>query len=151
MNKVILIGRVATDPEYAQTTGGVARTTFRLAVPRKYKNNEGKYDADFFTVISWRGTADLAKLYLAKGDRCGVVGSLQNRSWTGNDGVNHHVTEVIADEIDFLNSRQDREQSNGQPVAEQTGNQEYRPQTGQQQSAFQQGFTPVDDDDELPF
>ena len=106
-----------------------------MAVQRKYKNAEGKNDADFFDVICWRGLADLTKQYLAKGDRCAVIGSLQNRSYDDRNGVKRWVTEIIADEVEFLQSR---------PKEDATAAYEEPPQ-------YQQtGFTQVEDD-ELPF
>lgn len=133
MNKVILSGRAASEPEYSQTQSGIARATFRMAVQRRYKNAEGKYDADFFTVICWRGLADLVKMYLAKGDRCGVIGALQNRSWDDKNGIKRYATEIIADEVEFQGKSG---QSDGAPA--------------QAAEPEQSGFTQVDDD-ELPF
>lgn len=139
MNKVILIGRAATPPEYGQTKNGVSRAVFRLAVQRRYKNEQGKYDADFFTVVCWRGAADLVRQYLAKGDRCGVVGSIQLRPWQDEGGNKRVATEIIADEVDFMGGRQREE-------AEEPERPAYQPQSYTQQSAFVQV-----DDDELPF
>ena len=110
--------------------------TFRLAVQRRYKNEEGKYDADFFTVVCWRGLADLVKMYLGKGDRCAVVGSLQTRSYDDKSGAKRYVTEIMADEVEFLNSK---------PKGETAGEYQEPPQQYQQA-----GFTQVEDD-ELPF
>lgn len=135
MNKVIEIGRVASEPEYRQTASGIGVTTFRLAVQRKYKNADGKYDADFFTVICWRGLAELTKMYLSKGDRCAIVGALQTRSYDDKNGGKRYATEIVADEVEFLNSR---------PKEESAGDREAPPQYEQT------GFTQVEDD-ELPF
>lgn len=105
---------------------------------RKYKNAEGKYDADFFDVICWRGTAELVKMYLAKGDRCAVVGSLQTRSYDDKNGVKRYVAEIVAEEVEFLNSK---------PKEDAPAQAEPRYQPPQYQ---QTGFTQVEDD-ELPF
>ena len=134
MNKVIEIGRVVAEPEYRQTASGIPVTTFRLAVQRKYKNAEGKYDADFFSVICWRTTAENVKMYLAKGDRCAVVGSLQTRSYDDKNCVKRYVTEIMAEEVEFLNSK---------PKEDEPAHEELQ----QYQRA---GFTQVEDD-ELPF
>lgn len=109
-------------------------TKLRLAVQRKFKNAEGKYDADFFDVICWRGTAENVKMYLAKGDRCAVIGSLQTRSYDDKNGVKRYVTEIVADEVEFLTSK---------PKESEAGH-------GETQQEQQTGFTQVDDD-ELPF
>lgn len=134
MNKVILMGSLATEPESAQTGGGIQRTTFRIAVRRKYKNSEGNYEADFLTVICWRGTAELASRYLHKGAKVCVIGSIQTRSWTANDGGKRYATEIVADELEFVGSG-----AGARPSADgEVHNEEPK-------------FTPVDDDEELPF
>lgn len=108
---------------------------FRLAVQRRYKNDQGKYDADFLTIICWRGLADLVKMYVAKGDRVAVVGAIQVRPWEDKSGVKHTAYEIVADELEFLNSRpKDESGAGAYGPAEESG----------------QGFTQVDDD-ELPF
>ena len=109
-----------------------------MAVSRRYKNAQGNHEADFFDVICWRGLAELVKTYLAKGDRCAVVGSLQTRSYDDKNGVKRYVTEVIADETEFLNSRPKEDA----PAQAET---QYQPPQYQQT-----GFTQVEDD-ELPF
>ena len=135
MNKVILIGRAATEPEYAQTKNDVSRATFRLAVQRRYKNDQGKYDADFLTIICWRGRADLVKMYVGKGDRVAVVGAIQVRPWEDQNGVKHTAYEIVADEVEFVNNRPKEESGTGGYTQQETGG---------------QGFTQVEDD-ELPF
>ena len=139
MNKVIEIGRAVAEPEYRQTASGIPVTKFRMAVNRRYKNTEGKYEADFFDVICWRGLADLVKMYLAKGDRCAVIGSLQTRSYDDKNGVKRYITEIVADEVEFLNSKP-KEDAPAQSEVPQ-----YQPPQYQQT-----GFTQVEDD-ELPF
>ena len=103
MNKVILIGNLANDPELRTTASGISQCTFRLAVQRRYTNQQtGLRETDFITVVCWRGTADTAAKFLHKGNKCGVEGSLQTRSYTANDGTKRYVTEVVADELEFL-------------------------------------------------
>ena len=103
---------------------------FRLAVQRNYKNEQGGRDADFFTLVCWRGTADLVKRFIAKGDRCAVVGSLQNRDWTDESGAKRMTTEVIVDEVEFVSGRKREDEEPPEPK--------------------RQEFVQVDDD-ELPF
>lgn len=118
--------------------GNTPRCTFRMATQRKFKNAKGEYDADFFTVVCWRGLADIVAKYLEKGARCAVVGALQNRSYQANDGTTRYITEVVADEVELLGSKT----SEAAPPQEAP----YVPMQGEQQ----RGFVPVDDD-ELPF
>lgn len=102
MNKIILIGNLTADPDFAITpVGQVPVCRFSLAVPRRFKQQDGT-DVDFIQIVAWRKTAELCRDYLAKGKKAGVVGSLQTRSWVNNEGMTVYATEVIADEVEFL-------------------------------------------------
>ena len=127
MNKVILIGNLANDPEARTTQSGISQSTFRVAVQRRFANAQGVREADFFTVVAWGKLADLAARYLTKGRKAALTGWLQTRSYDAQDGTKRHITEVVAEEIEFLSSAKSEEQ----------------PQE-------QTGFTQVDDD-EIPF
>ena len=142
MNKVILIGNLTRDPEAFTTQSGVSRSTFTVAVQRRFANAQGVREADFLTVVAWRQTADFCNRYLTKGRRVAVEGSIQVRSYDAQDGSKRYVTEIIADNIEALGSRdegQARPRDNGPtpPPAPPTG-----PATND--------FTEVEDD-ELPF
>ena len=142
MNQIILIGNIASDPETATTPSGIARCTFRIGVQRAYKAQDGQRESDFFTVITWRGLAENCAKYLKKGTKCAARGSVQNRTYQAQDGTKRYVTEVMADEVQFLSTRQDGTQPGGKTSG--------RTQQAQQAPAFDGGFTAVDDD-ELPF
>lgn len=149
MNKVILIGNLAADPEARTTQSGISQSTFRLAVQRKYANAQGVREADFFTVIAWRNTADFVNSYLVKGRKVAVEGTIQNRSYDGQDGQRHYVTEIIADNVEALSSpRRDA----GDPGPTPPPSKADRPE--QQRMDYSgdaaDDFTEVDDD-ELPF
>lgn len=105
MNKVIMIGNLANDPEAHTTQSGISRSTFRLAVQRRYANQQGVREADFFTVIAWRTTADFCNKYLTKGRKVAVEGTLQNRNYDAQDGTKRYVTEIIADSVEACGSR----------------------------------------------
>ena len=105
MNKVMLIGRVATDIDIKQTNGGHSVAQFRIAVPRRVVNQEGKREADFIPIVAWRQLADLCHKYLAKGRQCAVFGTLQTRSYDAQDGSKRYVTEIIVDDIEFLGDK----------------------------------------------
>jgi len=111
MNKVFVIGNVAADVELRKTQSGVSVCTFKLAVQRKFKNAAGEREADFLTIVTWRQLADLCARYLAKGRKCAVSGSLQTRSYDAQDGSKRYVTEIIADEVEFLSPRDSIAQS----------------------------------------
>ena len=105
MNKAILVGNLTKDPEKRSTPNGVSVTTFTVAVQRRMKNSEGRYDADFINVVAWRSTADFVAKYFSKGSRIGVVGSIQTRSYDDKNGNRRYVTEVVADEVEFAGSK----------------------------------------------
>lgn len=101
MNRVTLIGRLTKDPELRQTSSGIGVATFTLAVDRRGKDKQ----TDFFNIVCWRVLADNAAKYLGKGDRAGVHGSLQTRSYDAQDGTKRYVTEIVADEVEFLETK----------------------------------------------
>lgn len=102
MNKVTLIGRLTKDPELKYTPGaGTAVTTVTLAVDRRYSKNEKK-EADFIPVVIWGKSAESTAQYMKKGLLMGVAGRIQTRSYEATDGGKRYVTEVVAEEIKFL-------------------------------------------------
>ena len=143
MNKVILIGNLANDPEPFTTQSGISRSTFRIAVQRRFANAQGVREADFLTVVAWRQTADFCNRYLSKGRRVAVEGSIQVRSYDAQDGSKRYVTEIIADNIEALGSRDE----GGQPRTRDEGP---TPPPAPPSNASRNDFTEVDDD-ELPF
>ena len=104
MNKAILIGNLTRDPELRTTGSGVSVCTFTLAVNRRFTNQQGVREADFIPVVVWRQQAELCARYLTKGRKCAVVGSIQTRSYDAQDGTKRYVTEVVADEVEFIGS-----------------------------------------------
>ena len=105
MNKVILVGNLTRDPELSETPSGIAVCRFSIAVSRDYANSDGSRDTDFFNVTVWRGRAENCGKYLKKGNKVAVVGSLQNRSYEDKDGIKRNVTDVVANEVEFLTPR----------------------------------------------
>lgn len=102
MNKVVLIGRLTKDPELKYTPGtGTAVTTITLAVDRRYSKDEKK-EADFIPVVIWGKSAESTAQYMAKGRLMGVSGRIQTRSYEAKDGGKRYITEVVAEEIKFL-------------------------------------------------
>ena len=105
MNKVILMGRLTKDIEMRQTPNGVSLVRFSIAVTRRFKNSNGEYDADFINCVAWRKTGEFIARYFQKGSMIAIVGSIQTRSWDGNDGKKQYATEVIVDEAYFTGSK----------------------------------------------
>lgn len=101
MNKVVLIGRLTRDPELKFTPTGTAVVTFTLAVDRKYKK-EGQPQADFIPIVVWGKTAENTANYMSKGKLMSVAGRIETRSYEAKDGGRRYVTEVVADEVSFL-------------------------------------------------
>lgn len=110
MNKVILIGRLTKDPETRQIPTGSACTNFTVAVDRTFSSRDGERSADFIPVVTWNKTAENCARYLTKGSRVGVSGRIQTRSYQANDGSKRYVTEVVADEVEFLTTRSEQQQ-----------------------------------------
>ena len=117
MNKVILIGNLTRDPELSETPSGVALCRFAIAVSRDYANADGSRETDFFNVTVWRGRAENCGKYLKKGSKVAVVGSLQNRSYEDKDGIKRNVTDVIANEVEFLSPKNAGEEMDTTVVA----------------------------------
>ena len=104
MNKVILIGNLTKDPELSTTNSGINYCRFTLAVPKRFAN-AGERDAEFINIVVWRVQADNCHKYLKKGSKACVIGSLQTRSYDAQDGSKRYVTEVVAEEVEFLSTK----------------------------------------------
>lgn len=104
-NKVILIGRLTHDPTLKQTQNGTKVTSFSIAVNSKRKDNSGLYIADFFTIIAWRHSAEFVVKYFGKGKEILVDGYLQSRNYTDKNGEKHYITEVVAEEVNFVGNK----------------------------------------------
>ena len=100
MNKVILTGNLVRDPERRETPGGHAVTTFTVATPKKVKNADGTYGADFIKCVAWRNTADFVSKYFTKGSRIELSGSIATSNYE-KDGKKVFITEVNVDEVGF--------------------------------------------------
>lgn len=141
MNKVVLIGRLVKDPELKFTSGtGVAVATFTLAVDRNYVGQNGQREADFISIVCWRKLAENVANNLGKGRLVAVSGSIQTRKYQAQDGSNRYVTEIVADEVKFLDWPKDgasssRVQENGRKPQEEDLS----------------GFFPVEGEDDIPF
>lgn len=138
-NKVILIGNMTADPELKQTQGGISVASFSIAVNRRFKA-EGQQECDFITIVAWRQTAELVCRYFKKGQPILVCGQLQTRNWTDRNGEKRYATEVVADEVSFVEKRESEESS--KPT------QPYMPPA---YSAAPAQFEEIPNDGDLPF
>ena len=105
MNKVFLIGRLTRDPELRYTGNNTPVATFSLAVNRNFSNQQGEREADFINIVAWRRQAENICQYLDKGAQVSIDGRIQTGSFTGQDGSRRYTTEVVADNVQFLDSR----------------------------------------------
>ena len=108
LNKVILGGRVASEPEQKQTPSGASVVTYSMAVGRRFAPEGQERETDFFRVTAWQSTADFIARYFHKGDAICITGRIQNRSWTDQSGQKHYITEIIAEEANFVENKRDR-------------------------------------------
>ena len=140
MNNVCLVGRLTKDPELRTTQSQLSTTTFTLAVDSGRKDENNKSLADFINVVAWRTMAENLCKYCSKGSLISVQGKLCSRSYDAQDGSKRYVTEVVANNITFLSSKNSGQQNGQQSVTQD----------------FEDEFANVDtqtlvDDDELPF
>ena len=105
MNKTILIGNLTKDVDLRTTTSGKTVASFSIAVNRRFKGQDGEKQTDFFSIIAWGQLGEMCGRYLAKGRKVAVVGELQTRSYE-KDGVKRYITEIIADEVEFLTPKE---------------------------------------------
>ena len=109
MNKVYLIGNLTRDPELSTTNSGVSVCRISIAVGRRFAGADGSRETDFFNVTAWRGTAENCAKYLKKGNKIAVSGSIQTRNYERSDGTKGFTVDIVADEVEFLSSKNDGE------------------------------------------
>lgn len=107
LNKIIIMGRLARDPELRRTQSGVSVTSFRIACDRDFKSQSGEKETDWIDVVAWRNTAEFVSKYFNKGRMAIVEGRLQTRDWTDKDGNKRTAVEVVADNVYFGDSKRD--------------------------------------------
>lgn len=107
MNKAILMGRLTKDPETRYTqTNNIQVTSFTLAVNRRF-TKDGEQQADFINIVAWNKTAEFVSKYFRKGQQVGVIGRIQTRNYDDDKGIKHYITEVIAEEVYFADSKKE--------------------------------------------
>lgn len=111
MNRVVLAGRLTADPEIRKSQNGNSVCRFSLAVTRKFKNQEGYYEADFINCVAFKGTADTINAYVSKGDMLIVEGRIQTSRYTRTDGSTGYSTDIAVDGITFVGSHKNAENS----------------------------------------
>lgn len=142
MNKIFLIGNTTKDPELAITSSGISCVKFSLAVRRARANAEGDHETDFFSCTAWRGLAETIERYVRKGDKLGVVGEVQFREYTDNQGAKKTTTNVVVQEIDFCGGKRVQESDS------EGGRENTRTEKKTRQRPVLQD---IDDDSDIPF
>ena len=157
MNKVFLIGRLTRDPELRYTGNNTPVASFSLAVNRNFTNQQGEREADFFNITVWRKQAENVKNYLSQGSQVAVEGRLQTRNYEDKDGQKRYVTEVVADNVEFLGSKNSSNNSsngshNQEPTPYDFGDEKEPKGTDVDSNPFADFGSSIEiSDDELPF
>lgn len=149
MNRAILIGNLTRDPELRTVGSGVSVCSFGLAVNRRFQNQQGVREVDFFNVTVWRQQGENCARYLKKGSKCGVVGSIQIRTYDAQDGTKKTVVDIIADEVEFLSTNQGGSRP-GDDIPPPPEPISYMPRSASQGQGAPQASSQIDDD-QLPF
>ena len=143
-NKVILIGNLVADPELKTTTNGVPVTSFRIAVSRRFTKQGEQPQADFIDIVAWRQSAEFVTRYFTKGKPILVCGQLQTRTWTDSNNNKRYATEVVADEVQFVERKSSSDYSAPPSPPTPSAPPSYA-------SSSDAGFEDLSADDELPF
>ena len=150
LNKVILIGNLTADPEFKTTPSGVSVSTFTVAVERRFAKPGDAVTADFIRVMCWRHQAEFVSKYFNKGKSIVIVGSIQTRSWTDQNGQKRFSTEVVADEVTYGSAKRENELRQNEPDAEAEYSEKTTPE---QENAVTPAanFEELGENDDLPF
>ncbi len=118
VNKVILIGNLGKDPESQTFDSGVKKTSFPLATSEEYKDKEGNkvQQTEWHNIVLWRGLAEVAEKYLAKGNSVFIEGKIKTRSWEDKDGNKRYITEIVGDNMTMLGSRKQQNEDTSAPA-----------------------------------
>lgn len=149
MNRVVLVGRLTKDPELRYTPNGVAVANFTLAVNRTFTNQQGEREADFIRITVWRRQAENVANYLQKGSMAGVDGRIQTRNYENNEGRRVFVTDVVAENVQFLEPK-----GSANPASQGTdgGGDNNQNSSRYSDDPFAGDGKPIDiSDDDLPF
>ncbi|CAJ1187871.1 MULTISPECIES: single-stranded DNA-binding protein [Companilactobacillus] len=151
INRVVLVGRLARDPELKYTTNGVAVASFTLAVNRQFTNSQGEREADFINCVIWRKAAENFVNFTKKGSLVGIDGRLQTRNYENQQGQKVYVTEVVVDNFSLLESRTDRKPTDDQQNKSNNNGSSGKGANGQQKQNANQTYSNVNQTNSDPF
>ena len=143
-NLVVLTGRLTADPEIKNTSNGVPVCNFSIAVERRYKQGEER-QADFINITTWKSTAEFVSKYFTKGSMIGIEGAIQTRKYQDKDGNNRTAFEVVANNVQFIESKRPQSNEEGNTMIE------YENDPLPELKARLEGFEQISDDGDLPF
>ncbi len=146
MNKAIIIGNLTKDPELLTTNSGTKKCSFTLGVSRNFASADGTRQSDFIPVVVWRAHAENCAKYLKKGSKAAVCGSIQTRSYDAADGSKRYVTEIVAEDVQFLSSKNDNI-----GVYDNSSVQDLPEVSAKKKGTNKEVLTPVSDGGDLPF
>lgn len=157
INNVVLVGRLTRDADLRYTGSGTAVASFTVAVDRPFTNAQGERETDFVSCVVWKKPAENLANFTRKGSMIAVAGRIQTRNYTGNDGKKVYVTEVVAENIQYLDSKKTNESRSGSSESNYSQNNQNTTQ-GQNKGYHRQDEDPFEkndsidiSDDDLPF
>lgn len=154
LNRSVLVGRLTKDPDLRYTPNGTAVANFTIAVNRPFSNQQGDREADFINCVVWRRPAENLANYMKKGSLIGVDGRVQTRNYEGQDGKRVFVTEIVADSVQFLETKGTKgggnQQSDGYQNSQNNNNQHQQNSVPTDQNPVPNHLIDIEDDD-LPF
>ncbi len=155
MNNVSLIGRLTADPELRHTQSGIANVRFSIAVDRQFSKPGEERQADFINIVAWRQTAEFICRYFSKGQRIAVTGRIQTGSYTAQDGSKRYTFDVVADNVEFCESKRDSSNSGSYQSYQNSYQQPQRQDNSSPAPSYSSGntedFLELPDDEDLPF
>jgi len=153
LNKVILAGRIVAEPELKQTPSGTSVVSFRIAVNRRFQSRDSQQqnEADFFNVTAWQNTAEFIAKYFHKGSAICVCGRIQNRTYTDQSGQKRTWTDIVAEEVNFVESRNAQENQSGYGAPDAYSAPAYSTPTYSTAQNTAPKFEEIKTDDDLPF
>jgi single-strand DNA-binding protein len=152
INKAVLVGRLTKDPELRYTSSNIAYTRFTVAVNRTYSEPNGERKADFISCVAWRNQAENTAKYVRKGSLVGIEGRIQTGSYEDNSGVRRYTTDIVCDNVQFLEPKSANEQQGSGYKQDDGFNNDYRQDYEDRSNQKRQNTPSIDvSEDDLPF
>lgn len=152
INKAVLVGRLTKDPELRYTSSNIAYTRFTVAVNRTYSEPNGERKADFISCVAWRNQAENTARYVKKGSLVGIEGRIQTGSYEDNSGVRRYTTDIVCDNVQFLEPKGSNDQQGSSYKQDDEFNNDHRQDYEDRSNQKRQNTPSIDvSEDDLPF